>query len=388
MKVCQVCAVGFTLKHFLLPLIDGMKNEGWIVQSVCSEGKETRELMSAGYDIHHIEIARSANPILALISTFKLIKLFRKEKFDVVHVHTPVASLAGRLAAWVSRVPIVVYTAHGFYFHDDMPTWKRKICILIERIAGLWTDILFTQSSEDAETAVNERIMPKDCVLAIGNGVNVNRFNPKTYSNCVSLRASINIPNDAFVFGFIGRHVREKGIAEFLDAAQKVAAENLNVYFITIGAKLDSDHADGVAQELYATKEKLKDRFVMLGQRDDIPELLLSMDVFCLPSWREGMPRSIIEAMMMSKPVIATNIRGSREEVIHGVTGTLVPVRSSNALAAAMFDLLLNPFKINAYGLASRQRALDLYDEAKIIEFQLKKISAFANSRGIYEKIV
>ena len=109
MKVCQLCSVDFTLKYFLLPLIDGMESRGWEVISVCSSGLYTFELRSQGYRIESVEISRNRNPLSGLKSLFALIRLFRRERFDVLHVHTPVAALIGRIAAWLCGIPFVVY---------------------------------------------------------------------------------------------------------------------------------------------------------------------------------------------------------------------------------------------------------------------------------------
>jgi glycosyltransferase involved in cell wall biosynthesis len=300
------------------------------------------------------------NPVSALISTVQLVLLFRSERYDVVHVHTPVAALVGRLAAWIARVPLVIYTAHGFYFHEGMPAWKRRIFIWLEKIAGYWTDLLFTQSSEDAETAIFEKIMPQNQILAIGNGVSVARFDFHKIVNRREIRMSLGIPDEAFVVGLVGRQIREKGIAEFLKAARRSASLNPNIQFLVVGDRLDSDRTGGVMAELLAARDELGERLIVLGLRNDIPDMLCAMDVFCLPSWREGMPRTIIEAMMMARPVIATNIRGSREEVVHEVTGLLVPVRSPEALAMAIQRLAKDPAWSVELGLAGRERALAL----------------------------
>jgi len=383
MKVCQLCAVDFTLCRFLLPLVDAMTAQGWTVEAVCSSGPETPELRAAGYAIRNIEIARSMNPFLALVSTFHLFRLFRAERYDVVHVHTPIAALIGRLAAWMAAVPLVIYTAHGFYFHDGMPAWKRRLFVWLEKVAGYSTDLLFTQSSEDAETAVAEKIIPQDRLLAIGNGVSTVRFDPQRVVDRAEIRASLGIEESAFVVGLIGRQVREKGVVEFLQAARLLASENRNIWFLLVGEKLASDHADGVTAELSAARDALGERLVLPGMRNDVPEMMCAMDVFCLPSWREGMPRTIIEAMMMARPVIATNIRGSREEVINEVTGLLVPVQSPHALALAMRRLAGDPSWGAMLGQAGRERALAHYDEERVVALQLDRIRSEADRRRL-----
>lgn len=376
LKVCQLCTVDFTLKHFLLPLIDGMVKRGWVVTSVCSDGPNVNTLREKGYVIDTVPLLRSANPVAALRAFVALVSYFKKNRFDIVHVHTPVAALIGRLAAAVAGVPLVVYTAHGFYFHDDMPKWKYSLVLGLERMAGRFTDLLFTQSQEDAETAIRENLLPKKQILPIGNGVDIARFDPLKVSLSADVRLAFGIPQDVFVIGMVGRLVREKGLEEFLQATQILGEKYSDVWVLLVGEKLDSDHAEGAQNSLERAKRLLGKRFVATGLRDDIPSLLQAMDVFCLPSWREGMPRSIIEAMMMSKPVVATDIRGSREEVVDGISGFLVPVRSVDELAERIERLYLEPALRDKFGEEGRRRALALYDESKIVSLQVDRIAA------------
>ena len=261
-----------------------------------------------------------------------------------------------------------------------MQPYKRWIFILLEKISGKITNFIFTQSAEDCETALNLGITKDDKILTIGNGVDVTRFNPNNYSQTKELKGSLSIPNNAFVVGMISRLVKEKGIVEFLEAAEILNKSNSNFYFLLIGERLISDHAESVDSILEASKEKLGRNLILTGLRSDIPELISIMDVFCLPSWREGMPRTIIEAMMMQKPVIATDIRGSREEVDINKTGVLVPIRDSNKLAEAIHKMQSNPAWARQLGLEGRKKALNHYDESKIISIQIKKIASLAKN--------
>ena len=212
MKICQLCAVDFTLKHFLLALIDQQMKEGNEVISVCSDGPDIKSIRDQGYNVHNISISRSANPITILYSIYKLFIYFRKESFDIVHVHTPVAALVARISAYFARVPIVIYTAHGFYFHDDMTFFKKSFHIFLEKFLGRLTDLLFTQSREDEKTAINLNIMPKEKIFAIGNGVNINSFNPEKFEDNSKLRKHFSIPKSAFVIVMISPCFEEKGI--------------------------------------------------------------------------------------------------------------------------------------------------------------------------------
>lgn len=384
MKVCQLCAVDFTLKHFLLPLVDGMQSRGWEVVSVCSEGPAIAAMRAAGYRIDTVEIARSMNPVLATRSLLQLIRLFRCHRFDVLHVHTPVAALIGRIAARIAGIPLVVYTAHGFYFHEDMPRFKRSLFVALERLGGRFTDLLFSQSAEDARDAVSEGILSASRVFTIGNGVDPARFDPARIGDGKASRQALGIPEDAFVIGCIGRQVREKGIGDFLRAAQSISAQRPNIWFLLIGERLATDHSSSVEPEIAVAREVLGPRLVTPGQRTDIPECIAAMNVFCLPSWREGMPRTVIEAMMMAKPVLATDIRGSREEVLPEVTGLLVPAKSPWLLAEAMLKFADNPTWAQKLGVSGRARALEIYDEGKIVQLQLQCIEQEAHVRGLH----
>lgn len=374
MKVCQLCAVDFTLKNFLLPLIDGMQEKTWQVTAVCSDGPFVDDLRRLGYRIETVAIARNMNPVPVLRSLWALVRLFRRERFDVLHVHTPVAALIGRLAARLAGIPLVIYTAHGFYFHEGMPPWKRALFVALERFGGRITDLLFSQSAEDAEDAVKEGIAPRERVLVIGNGVDVSRFDSQQVAAGDAMRQEFGIPESAFVVGMIGRQVREKGIGEFLLAAAWLAEQYGNVWFLLVGERLASDHSGNIDSELALAKAALGDRLIAPGLRGDIPAILSAMDVFCLPSWREGMPRTIIEAMMMGKPVVATDIRGAREEVVQGVTGLLVPVRAPERLAEAITVFIDHPERGRRAGALGRERALALYDENKVVALQLDRI--------------
>ncbi len=374
-KVCQLCAVDFTVEKFLLPLVDGMLGEGWDVNIVCSDGPYIPKMKERGYCIKNIAISRGINPIKSLISIWNLYLLFRKEKYDIIHVHTPVAAFLARISAAFYSKSKIVYTAHGFYFHDEMPKIKWRFFVGLEKIGGFFTDILFCQSSEDAAIAIKENIVKKEKVLVIGNGVDFNKFQLNEYKKFVdSNREKLKIPEGSIVVGIIARMVKEKGYTELLESAINISKRNSKFYLLIIGGRLESDHDVSIDKSLEEARLLMKEKLIEVGFRSDIPELISLMDIFCLPSYREGFPRTVIEAMILGKPVVATDIRGCREAVDNNITGLIVPSRNAVKLEAAIEFLIDNPSIAMKMGQAGMNKALNLYDEQKIINIQIERI--------------
>ena len=342
---------------------------GHEVVGVSRDGPLLERVRARGLRVEAVPIARSANPFRNLRAFFNLVALFRRERFDLVHVHTPIAAVLGRIAARIAGVPNIVYTAHGFFFHEDMAPAKRWGFVGLEWLTGRLTRTVFTQSAEDAETARRLRLCRTGDVVAIGNGSDPQRFHPATDpTSRARCRRDLETGDDDVVIVMIGRLVAEKGYPELLQAIRDVEA----ILWI-VGERLPSDHADDISAliDSLSTDPDLKRKVRLLGYRSDVPELLRAADIFTLPSHREGMPRSIIEAMLSGLPVVATDIRGSREEVVAGETGLLVPPRQSAPLAAALRQLAEDVDMRRRFGAAGRRRAETLYDESRVIRQQL-----------------
>jgi glycosyltransferase involved in cell wall biosynthesis len=356
MRILEVCAVDFTLYHFLVPLIRGIADCGHEVVAACADGPLAAEVRARGIRVESVPFSRRLLGLRSHWHAYRaLASLLRRERFDMVHVHTPVAAL--------------IYTAHGFYFHELMAPWKRAVFVAVEWLGGRFTDVLLTQAEEDAAAAVRLGLCRGGVVAAIGNGVDPERFRPADDAEQRrALRRALATPDEACVIMVVGRLVAEKGYRELFEAMRTVDA----VLWV-VGERLATDHAQHMSASIEAVHDDdaWSARIRLLGYRTDVDTLLRAADVFALPSHREGMPRSIIEAMMTALPVVATDIRGSREEVVDGETGLLVPVRDSRALAAALDRLVRDPGLRRRMGAAARARSLALYDESKVIARQL-----------------
>ncbi len=382
MRIIQVTAIDMTMNNFLNPLNKVTKEKGHEVHCVCSKGPYEEEIKSNGYYFHNISIDREINFVKNIKSIMIMVKLFKILKPDIVHVHTPVAAVLGRIAAKIAKVPTIIYSAHGFYFHEGMPSKKYKLFFNIEKYIGRYfTDYIFTQSEEDFEVAkVNNFLKNKNNYVHISNGIDIdNKFNvdklPKSINT--SLRDKYGIQKNDVVVSFIGRLVKEKGILDLLESINYLNAQN--VKFLIIGS-LPQGERDTETLKLLEEYKNNKN-IIFTGQVTNVNELLYMSDIFCLPSYREGMPRSIIEAMAMKNAVIATNIRGSREEVIHGKTGYLCNTNSSKEIASFIDDLVENKDKMNEFKENGLDRARRLYDENKVIEKQLNVFEQCQNKR-------
>jgi glycosyltransferase involved in cell wall biosynthesis len=303
----------------------------------------------------------------------------------VVHTHTPVASLIGRAAARLAGVPVVAYTAHGFYFHERMRPAARRLFVMLERFGGRLTDFTFTQSREDCDAAVRLGIVDPERVLHIGNGVNLDRFDPaRLRPHRERIRQGLGIDPGAPVVSIIGRLVREKGYLELIEAFARVAAKFPDACLVAVAAALEGAH-DDASRDVKQSIDRLglADRVRILDAATPAEEVLAASDVYVLPSHREGFPRSILEAMAMGLPVVATNVRGSREIVIDGVTGTLVEVGDVSALGGALVDLLADRDRRVAFGAKGMSIARTDFDESAVIDTQRRMLLRICREKGV-----
>jgi len=378
-SILQLCAVDYTAYFLLKPLGIGFREAGYDVTFCCSPGKGLELLSKEGFSVKGIPVSRNYNILAHLTSFIRLYLYIRREDFDVVHTHTPVASLIGRLAARLAGTGTVVYTAHGFYFHEGMNSAARKIYIFLEKMAGHLSDLIFVQSMEDYRDAEREGIAPPGKLVHIGNGVDPGRFGSHLYRReRERLREEFCIEEEPVV-GFVGRLVREKGVFDLVRAASEVKKRFEDVRFILIGEELESGRCGCRARlKEIIRRNDLEGNVTLAGRRDDIPSLLTLMDMFVLPSYREGMPRSVLEAMASSLPVVASNIRGCREEVVDGETGFLVSPGSPGTLASAICELLANPEMARSMGSRGREMVVRRYDEGRIVGKQVEYINGLA----------
>lgn len=372
-RVLQLAVIDLSVAKLLLPLIRGLQQAGFEVEAACADGPYAREMRANGLVVHPLSFVRRGLTWRHLVVFVQLLRLMRRRRFDVLHTHTTLASVIGRIAGRLAGIPVIVHTAHGFRFHEHRHPLTNTALIRLESIMGRhFTDHLFTVSGEDQQTAIRRRIVAPGCVERINSvGVDARRFDPSVPSTLS--RAEFNLHPGDRVVGFVGRLVREKGVVELITAMRTVVDGVPSARLLVVGDTLASDRDRGASAAVRAEVDRLglREHVTFAGFRDDVAAMYRLMDVFVLPSWREGMPVTVIEAMASGLPVVATNIRGCREEVADGVTGYVVPRQDARALGQAILRLVSDPGLARKMGEAGRQRAVAEFDESTVVAQQV-----------------
>lgn len=374
-KICHVTTVDITVRFIILNFLRFLRKENYNVSVVCSPGKRSSFFEKECFSFYRVKMTRRITPLRDLFSLLKLFLYFRKEKFDIVHTYTPKAGILGRIAAKMAGVPIIVHTSFGFYIGLQVSPWTRRLILFTEKIASYFCDLVFSQNKEDIELAVREKIINPGRIKLSTYGINITRFNPLNFSQdfIYKKKKELNIEEGKRIIGMVGRFVKEKGYLDLFKAFKIIKKKNPDVVLLLI-APLDKEKNDALDYSILEDYGIEKEVVVLgrEGEINNIEEIYLLMDIFVLPSFREGFPYSIMEASAMGRPVVATNIRGCREAVEDGATGILVPPQNPYKLAQALIYLLKNPEKAKQMGKNGRIKAVKEFDE-KIDFERIKK---------------
>jgi glycosyltransferase involved in cell wall biosynthesis len=321
----------------------------------------------AGLDYHRYFLDRGKNPFFDLRTLVSLVRLFWRVQPHIVHTFDTKPCVWGPLAASAAPVPAVVATLTGvggaLYMSESLTIRAvRTLYLSLQRLACKATDATVFQNREDAELFVSGQLVSADETHIIpGSGVATSRFAQTAVSESArrQLRCELGIQANERVVTMVSRVIRSKGVLEFAAAAQEVRARFPQVRFLLVGAE-DSESIDRLtADEMTCVRRMV----TATGPRQDIAVVLALSDVFVLPStYREGVPRVLLEAASMGLPLVTTDSPGCNAVVADGVNGFLVPPRDPVVLSRTILALVENFDLRRRFGRASRQRAIEHFD--------------------------
>ena len=381
-KILQVCNTTFYLNHFLSSYINDLRNDGFEVECVCEGDISGAHLESVVGKIHFISFPRKASFFSFFKSIIQLSRIIQKGRYHCVQSHNRNASIVARIASWLCKVPINLYTAHGMYYHDDQSTLKRTVAVFIERLLAKITSFSFSQSKEDSIVMQKNGAIKPEKIVTIGNGVDTNIFRP--LMNRLESEKILGLSRDVVRIATTCRIVKQKGIQDLISAFSLLKKTVENVELLIIGGNIEQD-IDPFQDEILKRIEEyeLEESVVLTNLVSNVNEYLAVSDIFVLPSYREGVPKSIVEAMAVGLPIIATRIRGCKELVEHGKSGYLYPAKNVSQLFYYLEKLSLSIEDRKIFGRAGRNRILDNYQLADYNQKQIRVIKTLFKQRHI-----
>lgn len=381
-RLVHLTTADISLELLLGPQLTAFHEAGYDVIGVSAPGPFVEAIERRG--IHHVSLAnatRAMDPSRDMRALGELVGLFRKLRPTIVHTHNPKPGLYGRLAARIARVPVVINTVHGLYATESDPFAKRAVVYGLERLASCASQAELVQNVEDLGVLHDLLHVPAAKLVLLGNGVDLDRFgHDDSQDRRNSMRAQLGINEDAVVVGAVGRLVAEKGYRELLAAWAEIGGSHPDAVLLVVGPH-DPQKVDALDDGLIRAAMESGVRF--LGMRDDIDALYTAMDLYVLASYREGFPRSAMEAAACGLPIVATDIRGCRQVVDNGHTGLLVPPRDPGSLRSAITTLLDDPDRRAAMGRAGADKAAEEFDQRTVISTTLSTYRRLLTANGL-----
>ncbi len=316
------------------------------------------------------ELKRDICPWNDCLAFGKLLRIFKKEKFDIVHTHTPKAGALGRLAARRAGVPIIIHTPHGHNFYGYFNSIFSRLVILIERFLATFSDRVIALTELEKTDYLKFKVANKEKLVLVYMGLELDRFFPV---NAAKIKESLKIDSQEKVIGYVGRLEQIKGPQFFVEAAKLCLDKNLLRRFILVGeGSLRKELEENVS--LWGLNEKI----VFVGWRDDIADVMSIMDILVLPSLNEAVGIVLLEAQSLGVPVVASEVGGIPEMIRDKETGILVGPGEPAALALAIDDLLSDPERLRSMSAAGKNWVKDRFKA----ESMVNKIS------GIYQELL
>lgn len=357
MRLAHLTTVDMSLALLLSTELEVDVEEGHEVFGISAPGPYVPRVTALG--VRHVplpQLTRSWAPLQDARAFVELFRTLRSLDLDVLHTHNPKTGVMGRIAGRMAGIPVVVNTCHGLWARPEDPWLKRALVYGAEAFAIRFSDYELFQNSADRDTL--RPFLKRGKHEVVGNGVDLERFQPDPDGRA-RVRAELGIADDELLVGTIGRRVREKGLAEY---AQAASALGDRATFIWVGPE-DSTDVD--------TKVPHQDSVRFIGERTDMPAIYSALDVFVLASYREGFSRASMEAAACGAAMVLSDIRGCREVGINGEHLLLSAPADSGALTYAVSRLFDDPSLRARLGTAALERAHQAFDQRAVAKRSL-----------------
>ena len=367
MKILILAGYTPSLINFRLQLLKEFLKKGADVIACAPEYHKPTISQLNKLGIHFTQVnidVTSMNPIKDLIVLVKLILLLQKEKPDVIFSYTIKPVIYGSIAARITNIPNIVSLITGLGFSSGSATTRQKIANEVSRflykISLKVNSVIFFQNPDDRLFFIKNNLLNNKAVIVNGSGVDLVKFSFKPI-----------LKNKTLNFLLIARLIRDKGIFEYVEAAKKIHKSYPKIKFNLLGYFYDTPNA--ISKQVV---EQWNSEGIInyLGETLDVRPYLRDCHVFILPSYREGTPRSVLEAMATGRAIITTDVPGCRETVIDGQNGFLVKDHDSDSLAQAILKFIANSNLAIQMGKMSRRIAEKKYDVHKVNELIIKEM--------------
>ena len=383
-KVLYVTTVSRTINAFLIPHINMLLDNGYEVHCACSIDKPVdKELQRRGVKIFEVPFSRNPLGIGNIKAFIKLEELQRINDYDIVHVHTPIAAIYGRLLKLNFPSLRIIYTAHGYHFLKGGSKLGWILYYPIEKIMAKFTDVTININKEDYEIT-KEKLKPKKCYLLNGVGLDLDKYKKLSSKEIQEKRKEFGLKDKDFVVLMVAEINKNKNHIQLINAMDILKDKYPNIKVLCIG--------DGTLKESLEKQiilRNLQNNIFMLGYRLDVNKLINISDIGILLSRREGLPRNIMEFMACGRKVIATDIRGCRDLICDETIGTLVNVDDYESTAKAIEKYYILNDKsfevskeIRKYDIESiNSELLKIYEDVQLDINYDKGLSSYVSNR-------
>jgi glycosyltransferase involved in cell wall biosynthesis len=363
-RLLRITTASISLKLLLRGQFTFFQQHGFQVLTVSADGSEVKDLLAEGIAHQVVPMTRKITPLQDIVSLWKLIRVIHEFKPDIVHTHTPKAGLLGMIAARLCRVPVRLHTVAGLPLMEARGV-KRWILKMVERVTYSSAHQVYPNSLGLLKYIKEQRLIGNTPLSIIGkgstNGIDISFFlrNTDLENKASAIRMRYGIPDNAVVFGFVGRIVKDKGIIELTKAFKKLSSAT-EVRLILVGPfeqELDPLPAE-VIQFINENAGVIKAGFM-----HDVRPWLMASDVFVFPSYREGFPNVVMQAACLEVPSIVSDINGCNELIEHEVSGLVVPPKNELALYEAMKRLAEDPETGKRFAKAARKFVTENFDQ-------------------------